>query len=66
MIEDNFKAILVDTLLLVPYDDSGLVSKLYDIASVNSIEYKPEGISISVSLTPEQFERYKNYVPGDE
>ncbi len=66
MIEDHFRAIVVDALLLVPYDDSGFISKLYDTAVVNNIEYMPEGISISVSLTPEQLERYQKYVAGDE
>ncbi|QDR80615.1 GTPase HflX [Sporomusa termitida] len=66
MIEDHFRAIVVDAMLLVPYDDSGLISKLYDSAAVNNIEYKPEGISISVALTPEQFARYQKYAAGDE
>ena len=66
MIEDAFKTTMIDTVLVVPYNDSGLISKLYDVANVNSVEYNPEGIHVAVSLAPEQFERYKKYVVGDE
>lgn len=65
-IEDHLRTVVVDAVLLVPYDDSGFISKLYDGAVVNNIEYKPEGISILVSLTPEQLARYQKYVAGDE
>ncbi|MGL5511999.1 MAG: GTPase HflX, partial [Sporomusa sp.] len=66
MIEDAFKTTMIDTVLVVPYNDSGIISKLYDVANVNSVEYTQEGIRVAVSLAPEQFERYKIYVVGDE
>jgi GTP-binding protein HflX len=66
MIEDSLKATTLDVLLVLPYDDSGVISKLYDTATVNSVEYNPDGIYVSASLPPEQFERYKKYVLGDE
>lgn len=66
MIDDNLKVNTVDTILLVPYDNSGLVAKLYDVAEVHSVEYQEAGIAVSVSLPLEQFQRYKEYIPGDE
>lgn len=66
MIEDNLKATTVDATLLIPYDHSGLVAKLYDFATVYSVAYEEAGIAVAVSLPPEQFERYKKYIPGEE
>ncbi len=66
MIEDNLKATTIDTKLQIPYDNSGLLARLYDIATVKSVDYQAEGIIVSVSLPPEQYERYKEYVVGEE
>ncbi|SMC62449.1 GTPase HflX [Sporomusa malonica] len=66
LIEDSLKAKTVDAILVLPYDDSGVLSKLYDTATVNSVDYNPDGIYVAVSLPPELFERYKKYVSGDE
>ncbi|WP_371370992.1 GTPase HflX [Sporomusa aerivorans] len=62
MIEDSLGVSTIDTSLLIPYNDSGFVSKLYEFATVNSVEYQTEGISVQVSLSPEQYERCKKYV----
>lgn len=66
MIEDNLKATTIDTKLQIPYDNSGLLARLYDIATVKSVDYQAAGIIVSVSLPPEQYERYKEYVVGEE
>ncbi|WP_425060971.1 GTPase HflX [Sporomusa carbonis] len=66
MIEDSLKSAVADTKLLLPYDNSGLLSRLYESATVHSVEYQSEGIYASVSLPPEQFERYRKYLAGDE
>lgn len=66
MIEDNLKATTIDSKLQIPYDNSGLLARFYDIATVKSVDYQAEGIVVSVSLPPEQYERYKEYVVGEE
>lgn len=66
MIEDSIKATNIDIRLVIPYDDSGVMAKLYDIAAVNSVEYSAEGIHVFASLSQEYVERYKKYAIGDE
>lgn len=66
MIEDNLKATTVDTTLLIPYDNSGLVAKLYEFATVHSVAYEEAGIAVTVSLPPEHLQTYKKYIPGEE
>jgi GTP-binding protein HflX len=41
------------------------MAKLYDIASVFSVDYQAEGISVVASVSPEYLERYRKYVVGD-
>lgn len=62
LIEDSLLASTMDATLLIPYEESGFVNKLYEFATVDSVEYKPEGISVAVSLPLEQYERCKKYV----
>ncbi|SDD43183.1 GTPase HflX [Sporomusa acidovorans] len=66
MMEDTIKAANIDIRLVIPYDESGVMAKLYDIAAVNSVEYSAEGIHVFASLSQEYVERYRKYVIGDE
>ena len=65
MIEGSIKATSVDVNLIIPYDDSGFMAKLYAVATVNSVQYQAKGIYVSASLSSEYLERYKKYVVGD-
>ena len=62
LIEDSLLASTIDATLLIPYEESGFVNKLYEFATVNSVAYQPEGIAVAVSLPSEQYERCKKYV----
>ncbi len=66
MIESTIKATSVDVKLIIPYDDSGFMAKLYAVATVISVDYRTEGIVVVASLSPEYLERYRKYVVGDE
>lgn len=66
MIEDNIKASSIDVKLVIPYDHSGILAKLYEVGTVNSLEYLPEGTCVTVSISPEHLEHYKRYRLGDE
>lgn len=62
LIEDSLLTSTIDATLLIPYEESGFVNKLYEFATVNSVAYQPEGIAVAVSLPAEQYERCKKYV----
>ncbi|MDR3591408.1 MAG: GTPase HflX [Negativicutes bacterium] len=38
--------------LLIPYNDSGVLARLYDSGTVSLVEYEPDGIRVEVSLPP--------------
>jgi len=66
LIEDFLLQQTVDMHLLIPYNDSGAISRLYDIATIHSTEYRHEGTYLVVSLPAEMSQRYSSYVIGDE
>jgi len=66
MIENSITATSVDVKLMIPYDDSGVMARLYNGATVISADYSEEGIAVVASMPPEYFERYRKYVVGDE
>jgi len=51
----------VDELLRIPYDCSNILSELYDTATVQNVDYRDDGVYVTVSLTPDQKGRYKIY-----
>ena len=59
---DQYFAKQVEELkLLIPYGESGLLSKLYDDGIVHSIEYLETGISVHASLNAGAINRYIQY-----
>jgi GTP-binding protein HflX len=61
----------VDAVLLVPYSDSGVLARLYDLGAVNAAEYTDGGIRVSIALPPEEVAVFQQYllideVPADE
>lgn len=44
--------------LLIPYDQSGLLSSLYESATVNSVQYQESGIEVDVAVPQESVGRY--------
>ncbi|HEY3425604.1 MAG TPA: GTPase HflX [Negativicutes bacterium] len=65
-IEEFLQQRTVDMNLLIPYNDSGVLSRLYDTAVVRSTEYREDGVYVAVSLSPNVSNQYSRYVVGDE
>ncbi|SHI41028.1 GTPase HflX [Propionispora hippei] len=56
----------VDTELFIPYNDTGIISQLYNCAVVHNVDYQAEAIRVKVSLTPELVKRYSIYITGEK
>lgn len=54
----------VELSLLIPYSDSNIIAKLYDVSTVHSTEYRDEGIYVLISLPPEEINRFSTYTIG--
>ncbi|MDR7865571.1 MAG: GTPase HflX [Sporomusaceae bacterium] len=67
---DRIRAFLrrrsVDAVLLVPYSDSGVLARLYDLGAVNAAEYTDGGIRVSIALPPEEVAVFQQYLLTDE
>jgi GTP-binding protein HflX len=62
VIAADFERTLVDSDLLVPFNDGGVLSELHDIAGDLDREDTPEGVRVSVRLPAAVAERYERYV----
>ena len=49
-------------IVRLPYDKGGLLELLHRDASVQSMEYKEDGIELSVTVTPETYGKIKPYL----
>ena len=54
----------VELSLLIPYSESSMIAKLYDVATVHSTEYRDEGIYVLISLPPDEINRFSIYTVG--
>jgi GTP-binding protein HflX len=66
VIEDFIKRQTVEMYLLIPYNDSGIIARLYDLANVHSTEYREDGIYVVISLPPDQISYFNTYAIGAE
>lgn len=66
LIANFFKEQTVEISLLIPYSDSSIIAKLYDISTVHSTEYRDEGIYALISLSPDEINRFSAYTIGVE
>jgi GTP-binding protein HflX len=66
VIEDFIKQQTVEMYLLIPYNDSGIIAKLYDLSNVHSTEYREDGIYVVISLPPDQISYFNTYAIGAE
>ncbi|MDR3563514.1 MAG: GTPase HflX [Negativicutes bacterium] len=55
----------VDLALLIPYADSGVLARLYDIGTVSTVDYVEEGIRVSVSIPQTEMKPYHQYIAGE-
>ncbi|MBC8015679.1 MAG: GTPase HflX [Sporomusaceae bacterium] len=54
----------VELSLLIPYSESSVIAKLYDVSTVHSTEYRDEGIYVLISLPPDEINRFSTYTIG--
>jgi GTP-binding protein HflX len=47
-----------DMSLLIPYDRSGILSSLYECATVNSVDYQEQGIRVEAAIPVESARRF--------
>ena len=64
LIEEFLKKQTVEIELLIPYSDSHIIAKLYDVATVHSTDYREDGIYALISLPPDEINRFSTYVIG--
>ena len=51
--------------LLLPYSEQGKLSSMYNVYTVENVEYLDEGISVEVILDSKGFGLYSKYIMGD-
>ena len=61
LIQNFLKEQTVEMTLLIPYSDSNMIAKLYDVSTVISTEYRDEGIYVLISLPPDEMNRFNTY-----
>lgn len=67
LIETLIKERSTELHLLIPYDDSSIIAKIYELSNVHSTEYRPEGIYVVISLATDQINRFSAYaIAGEE
>jgi len=65
-IHSELRQQVIDMDLLIPYNDSGLLARLYDNGTVNLVEYVADGIMVKVSLPPDWAKPYQQYAVGED
>lgn len=68
-IENYLHENLIDMRLCIPYNDSGLISRIYNVATVHSTDYREDGIYIIASVPPhfsKDFSIYEQLEQGDD
>ena len=61
LVQNFLKEQTVEMTLLIPYSDSNIIAKLYDVSTVISTEYREDGIYILISLPPDEINRFSTY-----
>lgn len=65
LIEEKIKPVVVDMKFLIPYNDSGILSQLYEIATVQFVDYREDGIHVKAALPLEKQTRFNSFAIGD-
>ncbi len=67
---DRIRAFLrrrsVQTVLVIPYGDSSVLARLYDLGAVNAAEYTADSIRVDASLSPEETAAFRRYITPEE
>lgn len=56
----------VDMELLIPYNDTGIVAQLYEVADIHSTDYLENGIRVTLSIIPAYANKFNRFLAGDE
>lgn len=62
LIEDSLPEKFVDVDMLIPYSDTDITSDILDNHIAENLEYAEDGASFRVTLTMDEYNRYKKYV----
>lgn len=65
MIEKIIRPATVDREFLIPYNDTGIISQLYEMATVHSVDYRENGIYVKASIPMEKGSYFETFVIGD-
>jgi len=63
-VEIFLKEQTVEVALLIPYSESHIIAKLYDVSTVHATEYRDDGIYAVISLPPDEINRFSTYTIG--
>ena len=66
MIEQVLSKRKTDMLLLIPYEQSGTLSLLYECATVHSVDYQEQGIKVSAAIPIESARRFADLETVEE
>ena len=61
LVQDFLKEQTIEMPLLIPYSDTNMIAKLYDVSTVLSTEYREDGIYVVISLPPDEMNRFSAY-----
>lgn len=62
VVEQLLQQQTVDMELTIPYNDSGIVSQLYQVAAVQQVDYREQGIYVRMSIDASREEQYKRFM----
>lgn len=65
MIEDFIALKNIEVELLIPYEDSGVVSNIHDVANIKFTEYRDNGTFIKASIPAEEINKYTKFIVGE-
>jgi GTP-binding protein HflX len=57
---------MIAITLLLPYNDSGILARLYKLGAVKTVEYTEKGIIVQVSVQPADSQNYQQYLLGEQ
>ena len=61
-ITEHLKLKSVEVTMLIPYSDSGVAAKLFEIATVLSQDYEAEGIKIKARVQADEINRWEKFI----
>ena len=66
LIEQYLKRTKVDIELTIPYNNTGIISQIYDSGDVLGTDYREDAIYITLSVSPDEAGRFRRYMTGVE